>query len=106
MLKARKAKVEVAAAPVVEQTVSTATVAAAKQARYAPAALLNPNAVIASVAPNVKRGKSAVRYGQFYKVGLTVAEFIASYKAANLSSTLARADLRWDIQHGLITLQS
>jgi hypothetical protein len=96
----------VAPAPVVAPQVSTATVAAAKQARYAPLAVLgNANAVIASVAPNPKRGKSATRYAQFYKVGITVAEFVAAYKAANLPGQLARADLRWDLQHGLITLQ-
>jgi hypothetical protein len=96
------------AAPVhpILQVVSNATVAAAKQARYAPLAVLaNGNAVITSVAPCTKRGKSAVRYQQFYKVGLTVSEFVASYKASGLPGQLARADLRWDLQHGLITLQ-
>jgi hypothetical protein len=84
--------------------VSAATVAAAKQARYAPAAAILPNAVITHVAPNPKKGKSALRYAQFYKVGITVEQFVAAYKAAGFKGMLARADLRWDLQHGFITL--
>jgi hypothetical protein len=89
---------------VVAPVVSTATVAAAKQARYAPSAAILPNAVITHVAPNPKKGKSAARYSQFYKVGITVEQFVASYKAAGFNGMLARADLRWDLQHGFITL--
>jgi hypothetical protein len=100
MAKSNTATATVIAAP----AVSNATVAAAKQARYAPATAILPNAVITYVAPNSKKGKSAARYAQFYKVGLTVEQFVASYKAAGLKGMLARADLRWDLQHGFITL--
>jgi hypothetical protein len=84
--------------------ISAATVSAAKQARYAPVGVLSENATITHVAPNPKKGKSALRYAQFYKVGITVAQFVAAYKAANLPGVLARNDLRWDLQHGFITL--
>jgi hypothetical protein len=79
-------------------------VVAAKQARYASVASIPGSAVITGFVPNPKKGKSAVRYGQFYKVGLTVDQFVAAYKAANLPGVLARNDLRWDLQHGFITL--
>jgi hypothetical protein len=100
------AKVSTTTAPVVSAApvVSTATISAAKQARYAPAAVIVPNAVITHVAPNPKKGKSALRYAQFYQVGITVEQFVAAYKAAGLKGMLARADLRWDLQHGFITL--
>jgi hypothetical protein len=88
----------------VAPAISAATVSAAKQARYAPASAILPNAVITHVAPNPKKGKSAARYSQFYKVGITVEQFVAAYKAAGFKGMLARADLRWDLQHGFITL--
>jgi hypothetical protein len=93
-----------APATVVAPVAAPATVAAAKQARYAPAAAILPNAVITYVAPNPKKGKSALRYAQFYKTGITVEQFVAAYKAAGFKGLLARADLRWDLQHGFITL--
>jgi hypothetical protein len=81
------------------------TEAKAKVVRYADKAILNPAARITWVKENPKRGKSAVRYGQFYRVGVTVAELEAEYKAANLTRMLARADVRWDVQHGNIMLE-
>lgn len=81
----------------------------AKPARYAPASSFNNMAaVITVVVPNAKgpsgKSKASTRFNRFYSNGITVGEFIAAYKAANLSTTLARADLRWDLQHGWISL--
>jgi hypothetical protein len=78
---------------------------AAKPVRYASKDVLAPNARITWVKENPKRGKSAVRYSQFYRVGVTVAELEAEYKAANLTRMLARADVRWDVEHNNITLE-
>jgi hypothetical protein len=87
------------------EVVTTQTEAKAKPVRYAGKDVLVPNARISWVKENPKRGKSAQRYGQFYRVGVTVAELEAEYKAANLTRMLARADVRWDVQHGNITLE-
>jgi hypothetical protein len=81
------------------------TEAKAKPVRYAGKDVLVPNARITWVKENPKRGKSAVRYGQFYRVGVTIAELEAEYKSANLTRMLARADVRWDVQHGNIVLE-
>jgi hypothetical protein len=81
------------------------TEAKAKPVRYASKDVLAPNARITWVKENPKRGKSAIRYGQFYRVGVTVAELEAEYKAANLTRMLARADVRWDVEHGNIVLE-
>jgi hypothetical protein len=88
-----------------EAPVTTQTEAKAKPVRYASKDVLVPNARITWVKENPKRGKSAVRYGQFYRVGVTVAELEAEYKAANLTRMLARADVRWDVEHGNIMLE-
>jgi hypothetical protein len=79
-----------------------------KKARYAPVSILQDNARIASVMANPKRPgkKSYDRYARFYRVGQTVAEYVQSYKDANLSGMLARNDLRWDFEHGFITLEA
>jgi hypothetical protein len=96
----------VTTAPAVHPILAVATLVAAKQARYASVAAIPGSAVISSFVANAKKGnsKSAVRYNQFYKVGITVDQFVAAYKAANLPGVLARNDLRWDLQHGFITL--
>jgi hypothetical protein len=98
-------------APVVADTQVTpeapvTTEAKAKPVRYAGKDVLVPNARITWVKENPKRGKSATRYSQFYRVGVTVAELEAEYKAANLTRMLARADVRWDVQHGNIMLEA
>jgi hypothetical protein len=116
MIKRRKQAVTVAETPVVEAPATVTTEAPAtvevavaaepkaKKVRYAPTSILVDNAVITRVAPNTKRGKSADRYAKFYRVGVTVAELVAEYKAANLPGGHARLDLRWDVQHGNIDL--
>lgn len=91
-------------------TIATATVAAAKQARYAPVGVLTPTATITYVKPQAKgptgKSKSADRYNRFYAVGVTVAQLEAAYKAAGLTGGQARNDLRWDVRTGNITLGS
>lgn len=89
---------------------ATTEPAKVKVARYAPASSLNNMAaVITVVVPQAKgpsgKSKSSTRYNTFYQPGITVGQFIASYKAANLSTTLARADLRWDLRSGFITIE-
>jgi hypothetical protein len=76
--------------------------------RFAPAsAVANDALVIATVMPNPKRpgSKSYVRYDMYHRAGQTIGEFVAAYKTAKLGEKLARADLRWDLQHGFITLK-
>jgi hypothetical protein len=102
-------------APVVADTqvapeAPVTTEAKAKVVRYAPKSVLeNPNAKITWVKPQAKgptgKSKSATRYNQFYREGITLAELEASYKAANLTRMLARADVRWDVEHNNITLE-
>jgi hypothetical protein len=56
------------------------------------------------VAENPKRGKSHDRFA-LYQNGQTVEQYVArSVKAGNTSS-IARADLRWDVGKGLIAVQ-
>jgi hypothetical protein len=56
------------------------------------------------VSENPKRGKSRDRFA-LYQNGQTVEAYIArSIKAGNTSS-IARADLRWDLGKGLIAVQ-
>jgi hypothetical protein len=93
-----------------EAPVTTQTEAKAKPVRYAPKSVLeNPNAKITWVKPQAKgpngKSKSADRYNRFYREGVTVAELEAEYKAANLTRMLARADVRWDVEHNNITLE-
>jgi hypothetical protein len=95
------------AAPVEGTAVEgAAPVTTAKVLRYANAASISNMAAVITAIPNPKvpGKKSHGRYAKFYTPGVTVGEFIASYKAAGYSTTLARADLRWDLQHGFITL--
>lgn len=110
------------AAPVETPVVETTTIAApetaapaapetpaepkAKKVRYAPTTVLDDAAVITGVKANPKRvgSKSFARYAKYYREGITVAEYVAAYKADNLPGMLARNDLRWDVQHGFITI--
>jgi hypothetical protein len=96
----------VAATPVAATPAPVAATPKVVVAKYAaPATIANMAAVI-TAKPNPKQPSGAAfgRYAKFYTPGVTVGEFIAAYKAAGLSTTLARADLRWDLQHGFITL--
>lgn len=60
--------------------------------------------VVTSVVDNPKRGKGAARFA-LYVVGQTVDQYIAACVAAGYPSTLARADVRWDLDHEFITVQ-
>ena len=90
-----------------------ATPAPVKVAKYAPAqAVVNPNAVITVVrVGNPKRAgtKAHARYGQFHGAAgttQTVGAFVQAYVAAGLGGLLARADLRWEMAHGFITIEA
>lgn len=106
---AEVAPAPVTAAPVAEAPapVEAAPEAAAKKRRYAPhAAIANLDLVVGEVLPNPKRAgsKAADRYARFMQPGITVRAFIQAYKDANLSGMAARGDLRWNLEHGFITL--
>jgi hypothetical protein len=81
----------------------------AKKQRYASVDLLgNDNAIISWVKrpnPKIAGKKSAVRYDRYYREGMTVGEYCDAYKANNEPRMLARNDLRWDYQHGFITIE-
>jgi hypothetical protein len=83
--------------------------AKAKKQRYASVDLLgNDNAIISWVKrpnPKIAGKKSAVRYDRYYREGMTVGEYCDAYKANNEPRMLARNDLRWDYQHGFITIE-
>jgi hypothetical protein len=91
---------EATATPVEATVVQEPT---AKPVRYAPKSVLTPNARIAYVAANGKKGKSRDRFA-LYTVGMTVGEYIAAVKERNWS--YGREDIRWDVQHGLIALEA
>jgi hypothetical protein len=56
------------------------------------------------VKENPKRGESHTRFAR-YKTGMKVEDYVArSVKAGNPAS-LARADIRWDLKHGLIAVR-
>jgi hypothetical protein len=93
--------------PVVETPVAAETPEAkAKKARYAPTSVLVDTAIITVVKANPKRAgtKAHGRYEKYHRVGQSVAEYIAAYKANNEAGMLARNDLRWDLEHGHIEL--
>lgn len=98
---------QVAATP--EQVVAAEP--AKKKARYAPtSAIDNPKAIIRLVGgpghnPKRNPSKSYDRWAQFHQDGQTVEAFVGKYVAANRSKMAARNDLRWELAHGLITLE-
>jgi hypothetical protein len=107
---------QVVDAPVVETTVvetpvvETPTEPKAKKVRYAPKSVLQDAAVIRLLKPNAKgdssKSKSAERFNRLHKDTQTVAEYIAAHKEAYQSGAmLARNDLRWDLEHGFITIE-
>jgi hypothetical protein len=85
-------------------------VAKVKKTRYANVAAIPDTAVITWFKPEAKgqtgKSKSSTRYNRYYKTGITVAEFCQAYKDNNEPRMLARNDLRWDLQHGLIQLET
>jgi hypothetical protein len=56
------------------------------------------------VTENPKRGESRTRFAR-YKTGMKVADYVASCVKAGNPSSIARADLRWDVKHGLIAVK-
>jgi hypothetical protein len=111
---------QVAETPAVEtQSVSTTEVQAtetkptepkAKKVRYAPKSVLQDSAIVRLLKPNAKgdssKSKSAERFNRLHKDTQTVAEYIAAHKEAYQSGAmLARNDLRWDLEHGFITIE-
>jgi hypothetical protein len=109
--KASKVATPVAPAPAPETPVAPAPetpVAKAPVAKYAAPGAVLANMVITTVVSNPKqpRSKSYARYAKFHRAGQLVADFIAAYKAAGHSSTLAWLDLRWDLAHGFITVET
>jgi hypothetical protein len=55
------------------------------------------------VSENPKRGNSHNRFA-FYKTGMTVGKYIERCEAVGLPATLAKADLRWDVNHMFIAI--
>lgn len=75
--------------------------APAKTARVRPAA----TGVISSVAPNPKKpGSRAFKVFEVYRVGQTVAEFIAACDKAGIDEKEAKANLSWDRRKYFITI--
>jgi hypothetical protein len=96
--------------PVVETEVK-ATEPKAKKARYAPKSVLVDTAVIRLLKPKAKgetgKSKSADRFNLLHKDVQTVAEYIAAHKEHFQSGAmLARNDLRWDLEHGFISIEA
>jgi len=53
---------------------------------------------------NPKRDKAAKRFA-LYKNGMATADYIDAAVAKGASESLARADLRWDVSHGFISVK-
>ena len=56
------------------------------------------------VKENPKRGDSATRFA-YYRNGITVEDYVARCVKGGASSSLARADLRWDSQRKFIAIR-
>jgi hypothetical protein len=83
----------------------------AKKVRYAPKSVLQDAAVIRLLKPNAKgesgKSKAAERFNRLHKETQTVAEYIAAHKEAyQTGAMLARNDLRWDFEHGFISIEA
>jgi hypothetical protein len=83
----------------------------AKKVRYAPKSVLQDSAIVRLLKPNAKgessKSKSAERFNRLHKESQTVAEYIAAHKEAYQSGAmLARNDLRWDLEHGFISIEA
>jgi hypothetical protein len=82
----------------------TATVAKRTVAKATAHKATDGKTIKVLVAENPKRGKCRERFA-LYQNGQTVEEYVArSVKAGNTSS-IARADLRWDVSKRLIAVQ-
>lgn len=94
--------------PAPEAKVEEAKPVKAKGKRYASLAVLaNPDAVITSVAPNPKKaGSKAFDKYALFEVGLTVKQVEEKFVANHWGRMKARNELRWDIEHGYITLEA
>jgi hypothetical protein len=53
---------------------------------------------------NPKRGDSATRFA-YYRNGITVDDYVARCVKAGAPSSLARADLRWDVERKFIAIR-
>jgi hypothetical protein len=83
------------------------TPAKAAKKRYANIAVLsNPNAVITYLAPNPKRDPNSKTHRKYnlFRVGMSVKEVEEAFVANNWPRMKARNQLRWDIEHGYVTL--
>lgn len=82
--------------------------AKAKSKRYASIAVLaNPDAIITSVAPNPKKaGSKAFDKYALFEVGLSVKQIEEKFVANHWGRMKARNELRWDIEHGYVTLEA
>jgi len=75
----------------------------APKARYAKYEWKDEQVITVLVASNPKRGKSQARFG-LHKTGQTVGDYVKASVDAGNPRMLARADLRWDVAHGLISI--
>jgi hypothetical protein len=83
----------------------------AKAKRYASISVLaNPNAVITALTPiaatGKKQGTLTYRKYSLFQVGLSVAQVEAKFVENNWPRLKARNQLRWDIEHGFVTLEN
>jgi hypothetical protein len=69
-----------------------------------PAPSTNGQVIHLLVKSNPKRGNSATRFA-LYRDGITVEDYVARCVKGGASSSLARADLRWDIERKFITIR-
>lgn len=98
------AAVQQAPAPAATQAVEAPK---AKKLRYAPVQVLaNPDWVITSVAANPKRpgSKAHAKYSLF-EIGLSIKQVEEKFVAAGYQRLKARNELRWDLEHGFITVE-
>jgi hypothetical protein len=86
--------------------VSAATIAAAKQARFAPLAAVQGSMVLTSMVPNphAQGTKSHTKYALF-TVGASVAQIQQAFVQAGWPKAKATSQLRWALRSGHITLQ-
>jgi hypothetical protein len=93
-----------------ETTTPVVVEAKPKAKRYASIAVLaNPNAKIATLTPIAQTGKKegtlTYRKYSLFQVGLTIKEVETKFVENNWPRMKARNQLRWDIEHGFVTLE-
>jgi len=85
-------------------TPAPATTPTVKSAKYAKVDWAGTSVITLNPSPKyIKRGESLKRFN-CYKNGITVDEYVAAVVAINQTKALAKADLRWDVAHGLISI--